>query len=133
MKRISWRSGLSEVVSFIIIVPCIVMLIMAILSAYLISTTNQQLLYTAYSVGRAAVVCETRDLAENRADAIMEELYGGNFRSGSGALNDGEASYYMERSGQTSGQRDRCLDVPYRSILRPPFRLWPRRTAKRSL
>lgn len=111
MKRISWRSGLSEAVSFIIIVPCIVMLIMAILSAYLISTTNQQLLYTAYSVGRAAVVCETRDLAENRADAIMEELYGGNFRSGSGALNDGEASYYMELVGTdqwTKGSLLRC-------------------------
>lgn len=111
MKRISWRSGLSEVISFIIIVPCIVMLIMTILSAYLISTTNQQLLYAAYSVGRAAVVCENRELAENRANAIMAELYGSNYHSGSGALSNGEASYYMEMVGSdqwTKGTLIRC-------------------------
>lgn len=116
MKRISWRSGLSEVVSFVIIVPCIVMLIMSILSAYLISTTNQQLLYAAYSVGRAAVVCENQDLAENRASAIMDELYGSHYRSNSGALNDGEASYSMELIGSdqwTKGTLLRCTVSQY--------------------
>lgn len=121
-RKVNWKSGLSEVISFTMIVPCIVLLICAILSAYLIGTSNQQLLYAAYSVGRAAVVCENESLAQNRADAIMEELYGANFISGTPDEN-GEATYSIEILGTDEWQKGTLIRCTVNQYITPvlPF------------
>ena len=120
--KINWKSGLSELISFTLIVPCIVLLICSILSAYLIGTTNQQLLYAAYSVGRASVVCEDETLAQNRADAIMDELYGTYFISDTPDEN-GEASYSLEILGTGDWQKGTLIRCTVNQYITPvlPF------------
>ena len=128
-----WKNGLSEIVSFLILAPFIVLLICAVLSTYWIGTTNQQLLYTAYSVGRSAVVCETADLAENRAEAIMSELYEGNFLGGEfitdgssptlQASHTGEAVYSIEVLGGDEWAKGSLIKCTVKQYITPamPF------------
>lgn len=82
LRKIKWDEGVSEMLSFVIVVPFVVLLICSILSAEQISAEKQKLTYAAYVVGRAAVVCENEEYAEARTDAMMQELYGNDFVDG---------------------------------------------------
>lgn len=82
IKSIKWNEGASEMLSFAIVVPFIVILICAIFSAAQISTSVQKLTYSSYSACRAAVVSENSDFAETRAEAVMREIYGDNLIDG---------------------------------------------------
>lgn len=81
-KRIKWNEGVSEMLSFAIVVPFVVILICAILSSTQLSIEKQRLSYATYSVCRAGVVCENETYAEARTDAVMQELYGDDFIDG---------------------------------------------------
>ncbi len=82
IKTIRWNEGVSEMLSFAIIIPFILFLICAIISSAQISIAKQRLTVFSYSACRAAVVCEDESYAENRADAVLNEIYGSAFIDG---------------------------------------------------
>lgn len=56
-----------ELLGFCIMLPLVLTMVCAIISAAQIAYTNQTLNYTAYSCARSAVVCENFSDAESRA------------------------------------------------------------------
>ena len=74
LKRIKstrfWRKGSGELLGFVIIAPFIILLICFIIAATQISITNQNLTFAAYNCGRAAVISETYNIAEKKANEI---------------------------------------------------------------
>lgn len=105
LKKIKWNEGVSEMLSFAIVVPFVVLLICAILSATQLSIERQRLSYATYSVCRAGVVCENETYAEARTDAMMQELYGDEFIDGGFTMTlgskpkNGDTYYKLELVG----------------------------------
>lgn len=69
-KKINWRKGGSELISFTLLVPILTIIVASLVSFTQIATTREALQYVAYSSGRAAVVSETFDTAVIRAEEI---------------------------------------------------------------
>ena len=76
IKKVKWDEGASEILSFAVIIPFILFLISAIISSAQVSIVKQRLTVFSYSACRAAVVCEDESYAEDRADAVLDEIYG---------------------------------------------------------
>lgn len=75
-KKIKWKRGSGEIIGFGLCIPMIILLICAILSAGFVSSSNQKLTYTAYCVSRAACVSTNQDRAQDRAEAVLKDMYG---------------------------------------------------------
>lgn len=71
-----WKKGGGEMLSFALIIPCILTLVCAIIAAAQISYTNQALNYCAYNACRAAVVSEAETVAQNRAQTAYNNQMG---------------------------------------------------------
>ena len=69
-RRIHWKKGGSEVISFAMVVPILTIIVASLISFTQIAMTREALQYVAYSSGRAAVVSETFDTAVIRAEEI---------------------------------------------------------------
>lgn len=93
-RRLNWRSGLGEMLSFAIIAPLLVFLIAAIISATQISIAEQNLTLACYTTGRAAAVATSLDNARSRARSIMQITYGANYTDGAPSTN-GQAGYTL--------------------------------------
>ena len=85
------KRGAGELLGFALMVPFIMMLLCAVLSSAQITVANQQLTYAAYSAGRAAVVAESEDLASERAEAVLDVLYGDRYQGISFTRADADA------------------------------------------
>lgn len=100
-KKIDWKKGAAELLGYGVIMPMIIALIIAILTAGQISSVKQNLAYASYSVGRAAVVSNNVESAKKRADAVMKEMYGDNFIGGTIDSNIQNDYIYKLKNGQT--------------------------------
>lgn len=124
-KKIQWDSGLSEILSFALLVPYIVLMLTAIIAAIHISSVEQKLSYAAYSVCRSAVICENKEYAQDRSAALMKEMYGKKYiQSGfdtkvntDGKYNDGDTFYTLELVGDNAtwakGNMIKCTIYQY--------------------
>lgn len=79
-KKIKWCSGSGELLGFAIIIPFVLMLIIAILSTTQVSNAKQKMTYASYVIARATSICADQERAIDRADAIMTEIYGSNYK-----------------------------------------------------
>jgi len=70
-----WRKGSGEFLSFAIITPLILMLLMVVVSSAQIGIINQDLSYLAYNCCRASVVSETQEVGIARAKEVFEYKY----------------------------------------------------------
>lgn len=71
-----WRKGGGELLGFAIIIPCIMLLIMAIVASTQIANINQALNYCAYNTCRTAVVSDNYAAAEQRVQESYELQFG---------------------------------------------------------
>lgn len=71
-----WKKGGGELLGFAIIIPCIMLLIMAIVAATQIANVNQALNYCAYNTCRTAVVSDNYAAAEQRVQEAYELQFG---------------------------------------------------------
>lgn len=71
-----WKKGGGELLGFAIIIPCIMLLIMAIVAATQIANINQALNYCAYNACRTAVVSDSYAAAEQRVQESYELQFG---------------------------------------------------------
>lgn len=62
-----WKKGGGEILGFMMIVPCMFLIICAIVAAAQIAYTNQSLTYCAYNACRSAVVSDDLSIARERA------------------------------------------------------------------
>ena len=74
-KKSFWKRGVAEILGFGCALPFMILVICAIFSATQISLASEQLLYAAYSAGRAAVVTATEADGRNRTEEIIEAMY----------------------------------------------------------
>ncbi len=71
-----WKKGGGEILSFVIVVPCILFMVCAIIASAQIGYINQTLNFCAYNAGRAAVISDSKRAAENRVNATYETQFG---------------------------------------------------------
>lgn len=73
------RNGSGEILGFVLVVPFVLLLVIAILSATQLSSAQQKLTYATYTASRAACVSDTTQRATARAEAVLSDMYGGAF------------------------------------------------------
>lgn len=71
-----WKKAGGEMLSFAIIIPCILMMVFAIISATQIGYINQTLNYCAYNAGRAAVICDSEAVARQYVLQTYQTQFG---------------------------------------------------------
>lgn len=71
-----WKKAGGEMLSFALIIPCILTLICGIIAAAQVSHINQTLSYCVYNACRAAAVSDSKDLAEERAKSVYANQMG---------------------------------------------------------
>ena len=71
-----WKRGSGELIGFVCLLPLIMLLLCAMISAAHIGFVNQQLNYTAYNSCRSAVVSDTFAIAETRAMQVYNSNMG---------------------------------------------------------
>lgn len=67
-----WKSGSSEVIGYLSVMPGIILFMAAIVSVIQIGTVNTKLQYVAYAAARAAVTCEDYETATVFAEAAVQ-------------------------------------------------------------
>ncbi len=65
-----WQSGTTDVLSFIIMGPCLIILFAVLVNFTSLGSFDEQLQYTAYVACRAAAVSEDYDTASGNASAV---------------------------------------------------------------
>ena len=85
-----WKRGSGELLGFAIVVPFVMLLICAILSATQVSSLQQRLTYATYTASRAACVSNNEERAVFRADAVVADMYGSSY-----------TGYKLFRQGET--------------------------------
>lgn len=73
-KRIDYRKGSGELLSFVICLPALLFLFTCIISSIQVGSIKQALDYAAYSCGRTAVVCDTLAAAETRSQLVADKI-----------------------------------------------------------
>lgn len=71
-----WKKAGGEILSFIVVVPCLFILILTMISVAKIGIEDQILNFCTYNCCRAAVVSTSMTTAEDRAVEIYAEQYG---------------------------------------------------------
>lgn len=75
MKKLNWHKANGEILGFAICVPILVALTIGIIAISAHATRSQQLTISTYAAGRAAAVSQTKELGENRARAVLQNIY----------------------------------------------------------
>ena len=71
-----WKKAGGEILSFIVVVPCLFVLILTMISVAKIGIEDQMLNFCTYNCCRAAVVSTSLSTAQDRANEIYAEQYG---------------------------------------------------------
>lgn len=71
-----WKKGGGEILGFVLMIPCIFVMICAIIASAQIAYTNQSLNYCAYNACRSAVVSEDMSIAKERAQNAYDQQMG---------------------------------------------------------
>lgn len=71
-----WKKAGGEILSFIVVVPCLFILILTMISVAKIGIEDQTLNFCTYNCCRAAVVSTSLATAQDRAAEIYAEQYG---------------------------------------------------------
>ena len=95
-KTFSWHKGGGELLAFSIVMPMLVFLIYAVASIAIITITQQQLMFAAYSATRIAVVQDNEAQAHEKAAEIVTTMFP------QASLYKGEGSGVKRGSGGSS-------------------------------
>ena len=95
------RKGAAEVVSFLILLPILMMGFVFLIYTMQMTLTAQALSYTTYCATRAAVVSETEEQARNNANSITQKCLPGGYMNISNArwdyvTEDGEEDVWVK-------------------------------------
>lgn len=74
--NINWKRGSGEALTFAVIVPLTMFMLVAIVSAVQLGLVSQKLSYAVYSCGRAAAVSEDSTSGIARATELYDEIMG---------------------------------------------------------
>lgn len=78
-RKPNLRNGSGEILGFVLVIPFVLLLIVAILSATQLSSVQQKLTYATYTASRAACVSDNEQRAAARAEAVLSDMYSGYF------------------------------------------------------
>ena len=78
-RKINFKKGSGEIIGFTLLIPFVLLLIVAILSATQISSINQKLTYSTYVTARTASVSSKDDQVKIRVEAVLKDMYGENY------------------------------------------------------
>lgn len=98
--RLSWKCGNGEVLGFAVCSFILTFILMAVSAFMNYSIKSQQLTVAAYAVGRAAVVSRDESLADSRAYAVLQTIYGSDRSSRSESAETDHAWYTIEYTGE---------------------------------
>lgn len=68
-----YKKGGGEVIAFLVALPCILFLLFTIIDIIHVGSIKERLEYTAYKACRAAVVCKSKEEAEEAAKEVAKE------------------------------------------------------------
>lgn len=99
-KDFNWRNANGEILGFAICVFILTALMMTVSAFMNYSIKSQQLTVAAYAVGRAAVVSQDEYLADSRAYAVLQTVYGSDRVSREASDEPDHAWYTIEYPGE---------------------------------
>ena len=98
-QSFSWKSGNGEILGFAVCVFMLTFIMLAVSAFMNYSIKSQQLTVASYAVGRAAVVSRDEALADGRAYAVLQTIYGSGRSSREESSETDHAWYSIEYSG----------------------------------
>jgi Flp pilus assembly protein TadG len=99
-KDFNWRNGNGEILGFAVCVFLLTALMVTVSAFMNYSIKSQQLTAAAYAVGRAAVVSRDENLADSRAYAVLQTVYGSGRASREASDEPDHAWYGIEYQGE---------------------------------
>jgi len=99
-KDFNWRNGNGEILGFAVCVFLLTALMVTVSAFMNYSIKSQQLTAAAYAVGRAAVVSRDENLADSRAYAVLQTIYGSGRASREASDEPDHAWYAIEYQGE---------------------------------